>query len=136
MIRALLSFLGYVSLALGGLGIFLPLLPTTPFLLLAAFCFLRGSPRMHAWLMSHRILGPYIRDFQAGRGIPLRSKCIALALMWPSLALSASIMPVPWARWFLLIPGIGVTIYLWRLPTRPGGGADRPDPPPDQISRE
>ena len=91
---------------------------------------------MHAWLMSHRILGPYIRDFQAGRGIPLRSKCIALALMWPSLALSASIMPVPWARWFLLIPGIGVTIYLWRLPTRPGGAADRPDPPPDQISRE
>ena len=136
MIRALLSFLGYVALALGGLGIFLPLLPTTPFLLLAAFCFLRGSPRMHAWLMSHRILGPYIRDFQEGRGIPLRSKCIALALMWPSLALSASIMPVPWARWFLLIPGIGVTIYLWRLPTRPGGAADRPDPPPDQISRE
>ncbi len=136
MIRALFTFLGYVALALGVLGIFLPLLPTTPFLLLAAFCFLRGSPRMHAWLMSHRILGPYIRDFQAGRGIPLRSKCIALALMWPSLALSAWIMPVPWARWFLLIPGIGVTIYLWRLPTRPASDAGRPDRPPDQISRE
>lgn len=136
MIRTLFTFLGSVALALGVLGIFLPLLPTTPFLLLAAFCFLRGSPRMHAWLMSHRILGPYIRDFQSGRGIPLRSKCIALALMWPSLAVSAWIMPVPWARWFLLIPGIGVTIYLWRLPTRPAGDADRPDPPPDQISRE
>ncbi|MGB3276085.1 MAG: YbaN family protein [Castellaniella sp.] len=141
MIRALLTFLGIVALALGMLGIFLPLLPTTPFLLLAAFCFLRSSPRMHAWLMSHRILGPYIRDFQAGRGIPLRSKCIALAFMWPSLALSAWVMPVPWARWFLLIPGIGVTIYLWRLPTRPAGDADvathTQDPiTPDQIKRE
>jgi uncharacterized membrane protein YbaN (DUF454 family) len=96
--------------------------------------------------MSHRILGPYIRDFQAGRGIPLRSKCIALALMWPSLALSAWFMPVPWARWLLLIPGIGVTFYLWRLPTRPGGWAgnapdgpdrSRPEPTcPDQINRE
>ncbi|CDM24021.1 hypothetical protein BN940_07791 [Castellaniella defragrans 65Phen] len=146
MIRALFTFLGCVALALGVLGIFLPLLPTTPFLLLAAFCFLRGSARMHAWLMSHRILGPYIRDFQAGRGIPLRSKCIALALMWPSLALSAWFMPVPWARWLLLIPGIGVTFYLWRLPTRPGGWAgnvpdgpdrSRPEPTcPDQINRE
>ncbi|WP_368641502.1 YbaN family protein [Castellaniella ginsengisoli] len=136
MIRALLTFLGYVALALGVLGVFLPLLPTTPFLLLAAFCFLRGSPRMHAWLMSHRILGPYIRDFQEGRGIPLRSKCIALALMWPSLALSAWFMPVPWARWFLLIPGIGVTIYLWRLPTRPAGKAGRPGASSGQINRE
>lgn len=127
MIRALFTVLGTVALALGLLGIFLPLLPTTPFLLLAAFCYLRGSPRLHAWLMSHRILGPYIRDFQSGRGIPLRSKCIALALMWPSLALSAWIMPVPWVRWLLLIPGIGVTIYLWRLPTRTRQGEPRPE---------
>lgn len=139
MIRALLTVLGVVALALGVLGIFLPLLPTTPFLLLAAFCFLRGSPRLHAWLMSHRILGPYIRDFQAGRGIPLRSKCIALAFMWPSLALSAWVMPVPWARWFLLLPGIGVTVYLWRLPTRPADDADaraQDTIAPDQINRE
>lgn len=136
MIRILLTCLGYVALALGVLGAFLPLLPTTPFLLLAAFCFLHGSPRMHAWLMSHRILGPYIRDFQAGRGIPLRSKGIALALMWPSLAVSAWIMPVPWARWLLLIPGIGVTIYLLRLPTRPAGDTGQPTPSVDQISRE
>ena len=133
MIRALLTFLGLLSMALGILGIFLPLLPTTPFLLLAAFCFMRGSPRLHAWLMSHRILGPYLRDFQEGRGIPLRSKCVALGLMWPSLALSAWIMPLPWARWLLLIPGIGVTIYLWRQPTRP---RDDAVPEDDQIKRE
>jgi len=119
MIRVLFNILGTLSLGLGLLGVFLPLLPTTPFLLLAAFCFLRGSPRMHRWLLSHRVLGPYIRDFQEGRGIPLRSKLIALALMWPSLAFSAWVMPVPWARWLLLIPGIGVTVYLIRTPTRP-----------------
>lgn len=118
MIRVLFNILGTVSLGLGVLGIFLPLLPTTPFLLLAAFCYVRGSPRMHHWLLSHRMLGPYIRDFQSGRGIPLRTKIIALTLMWLSLAWSAWVMPIPWARWLLLIPGIGVTIYLVRTPTR------------------
>lgn len=118
MIRVLFNILGTVSLGLGVLGIFLPLLPTTPFLLLAAFCYVRGSPRMHHWLLSHRMLGPYIRDFQSGRGIPLRTKVIALGLMWLSLAFSAWVMPIPWARWLLLIPGIGVTIYLIRTPTR------------------
>ncbi|WP_323017093.1 YbaN family protein [Castellaniella sp.] len=133
MIRAVYTVLGTISLVLGVLGIFLPLLPATPFLLLAAFCYVRGSQRLHAWLMSHRILGPYIRDFQSGRGIPLRSKCMALALMWPSLAVSAWIMPIPWARWLLLIPGIGVTIYLWRLPTRPRANPPESD---DQINFE
>lgn len=118
MIRVLFNILGTVSLGLGVLGVFLPLLPTTPFLLLAAFCYLRGSPGMHHWLLSHRMLGPYIRDFQSGRGIPLRTKVIALGLMWLSLAFSAWVMPIPWARWLLLIPGIGVTIYLIRTPTR------------------
>ncbi|MFA5665199.1 YbaN family protein [Castellaniella sp.] len=135
MIRFLYTTLGSVALGLGFLGIFLPLLPTTPFLLLAAFCYLRGSARMHAWLMSHPVLGPYIRDFQEGRGIPLQSKCIALALMWPSLAVSAWIMPVAWARWLLLIPGIGVSIYLWRLPTR-AATPRQPTPHHDQINRE
>lgn len=119
MTRILYNVLGTVALVLAVLGIFLPLLPTTPFLLLASACYLRGSPRLHRWLLSHRILGPYIRDFESGRGIPLRTKLLALALMWPSLALSAWIMPVAWARWLLLIPGVGVTIYLLRLPTLP-----------------
>jgi uncharacterized membrane protein YbaN (DUF454 family) len=121
MTRILYNVLGTVALVLAVLGIFLPLLPTTPFLLLASACYLRGSERMHHWLLSHRVLGPYIRDFQSGLGIPLRTKLLALALMWPSLALSAWIMPIPWARWLLLIPGIGVTIYLLRLPTRERG---------------
>lgn len=128
MIRVLFNVLGTLALILAVLGIFLPLLPTTPFLLLAAACYMRGSTRMYDWLTSHRIFGPYIRDFQSGRGIPLRTKVLALALMWPSLAVSAWLMPVPWARWLLLIPGVGVTAYLLRLPNRVPGE--------DQINRE
>lgn len=118
MVRAIYTLFGVLALALGIIGIFLPLLPTTPFILLAAFCFMRGSERMHSWLLNHRIFGPCIRDYHSGLGIPVRTKCIALGLMWLSLALSAWIMPIPWARWLLLIPGIGVSIYLIRLPNR------------------
>lgn len=128
MTRILFNILGTLALILAVLGIFLPLLPTTPFLLLAAACYMRGSRRMYDWLISHRIFGPYILDFQTGRGIPLHTKVLALAMMWPSLAVSAWIMPVPWARWLLLIPGLGVTVYLLHLPTR---SHDE-----DQINRE
>src|SRR3546814_9234666 len=58
------------------MGLFLPLLPTTPFLLLASACYVRGSERMHRWLLGHRILGPYLIGIQTGRGIPLRAKII------------------------------------------------------------
>lgn len=119
MVRAIYTLIGFISLALGIIGIFLPLLPTTPFILLAAFCFMRGSTRMHTWLINHKVLGPYIKDFQSGLGIPLRTKCIAITIMWLSLAVSAWIVPIPWVRWLLLVPGIGVSIYLWRLPTKP-----------------
>lgn len=118
MIRTLYTIAGTVALALGILGVFLPLLPATPFLLLAAFCYLRGSTRMHDRLMSHRVLGPYIRDFQSGRGIPLRSKWTALVMAWLSMAFSAWAVPLPWVRWLLLVPAVGLAVYLWRVPTR------------------
>lgn len=131
MIRTFYNIAGSVALLLGIVGIFLPLLPTTPFLLLASACYLRGSARMHRWLMTQRHLGPYLRDFEAGRGIPLRAKIIALTLMWGSLAISMWIVPLPWVRALLLIPGVGVTVYLLRMPTLVAN-----DAPPDQIRRE
>lgn len=132
MIRTLYNIAGTVALLLGILGIFLPILPTTPFLLLASACYLRGSDRMHRWLMNQRHLGPYLRNFQAGRGIPLRAKIAALAVMWTSLTISMWVVPLPWVRVLLLIPGIGVTIYLYRMRTlEPDADADT-----DQIKRE
>ncbi|RZA08047.1 MAG: DUF454 domain-containing protein, partial [Proteobacteria bacterium] len=68
--RFLYLTIGWISLALGILGIFLPLLPTTPFVLLAGICFAKGSPRMHAWLINHPRLGPPIKDWQERRVIP------------------------------------------------------------------
>ena len=130
--RLFYKIAGSVALLLGILGIFLPLLPTTPFLLLASACYVRGSERMHQWLLQQPQLGPYIRNFEAGRGIPLRAKISALILMWGSLALSMWIVPLAWVRLLLLLPGIGVTIYLCRLPTL----APQAPAPADQIRRE
>ncbi|MGB6102885.1 MAG: YbaN family protein [Pusillimonas sp.] len=119
MIKILFNIAGTLALILAILGIFLPLLPTTPFLLLASACYLRGSKRLHRWLLANRVLGPYLADLQAGRGIPLRTKIVALTIMWASLAFSAWYVPLPWVRPLLLIPGIGVTIYLLRMKTLP-----------------
>ena len=80
--KSLLAFFGVVSLAFGVAGIFLPLLPTTPFLLLAAWLFVRSSPRLYDWLMSHPRLGEYIRNFREERAIPLRVKIVSVSLIW------------------------------------------------------
>lgn len=132
MIKTLYNIAGTVALLLGILGIFLPILPTTPFLLLASACYMRGSDRMYRWLMNQRHLGPYLRNFQAGRGIPLRAKIAALAVMWTSLTVSMWVVPLSWVRVLLLVPGIAVTIYLCRVRTLHSSTAD----PLDQIKRE
>lgn len=117
MKKTLYNIAGTVALLLGIVGLFLPLLPTTPFLLLASACYMRGSERMHQWLMKQRHLGPYLRSYQQGRGIPLRAKITALALMWTSLTVSMWIIPLPWVRVLLLVPGVAVTVYLYRMRT-------------------
>ena len=74
--------IGALSLALGIIGIFVPLLPTTPFLLLSAACWLRGSRRLYDWLLNQRCLGPYIRNFFEYKAIPLHAKIISVSLIW------------------------------------------------------
>ena len=80
--KTLYIALGTLSLALGILGIFLPLLPTTPFLLLTAALYFKSSPRLYNWLLNHKHLGPYIRNFRENKAIPLRAKIISISLMW------------------------------------------------------
>ncbi len=117
--RAAWVALGSLALALGVVGIFVPLLPTTPFLLLASACYLRGSRRLHAWLLSHGRLGTFIRDFEAGRGIPLRGKVVALAMLWASIAHAvARLAAAPWAQAAAVLAALAVSGYLLRLPTR------------------
>ncbi|GAB2844271.1 YbaN family protein [Pseudoduganella ginsengisoli] len=123
--RIAANILGSLAVLLAILGIFLPLLPTTPFLLLASACYARGSPRLHHWLRSHPAFGKYLRDFEAGRGIPLRGKVLALAMMWASMLYS--IWKVPLAVKFVLAAiACGVTVYLLRLPTTPRDSEDAP----------
>ncbi len=81
-----LRALGIVFVALGFIGAFLPLLPTTPFLLLALACFARSSPAIHDWLISHRILGPYIVDWERDRSIPIAAKFTSVVMMSASFA--------------------------------------------------
>ena len=110
--------IGCIALALGVIGIALPLLPTTPFLLLAAACFMRGSDRMYRWLTQNRVFGPYLLDYQERRGVTLRVKVVALTLLWASLLYSMYTLPT--LRWPLLLLGLGVSAYLTlRLKTLP-----------------
>lgn len=119
LLRLLLLALGWLSLGLGVIGIFLPLLPTTPFLLLAAALFMRASDRLYAWLTGHAVLGPYIRDYLEGRGIPLKAKLLALGMMWTSLLFTALVLTDKTSvRVILPVTGLAVSLWLWRQPTR------------------
>lgn len=132
--QTLLVVLGSLSLGLGLLGVVLPLLPTTPFVLLAAALYLRSSPRLHRWLLSHPRLGPYIDNYQRGRGIPLGSKVTAIALLWLSIGSSVIwVVSHPALRGLLLLIAAGVTVHLLRLPTLREARAARPDPPEGEV---
>ena len=110
---------GTLCVILGVLGIFLPVLPTTPFLLLAAACYFRGSDRFYHWLMSNRILGTYIRNYLEGKGMPMRSKIITLLLLWLTIGLTIAFgIQNIFIRIILVIIALGVTIYISRLKTR------------------
>lgn len=110
--------IGFVALALGVIGIVLPLLPTTPFLLLAAACFMRGSDTMYRWMTQNPVFGRYLLDYQQHKGVTLRTKLVAISVMWASLLYTMYLMPTLW--WPIGIIGIGVTLYLiFRLKTVP-----------------
>lgn len=108
---------GFLATALGVLGIFLPVLPTVPFLLLALACFARSSQRFYNWLLDHAHFGPIIRPYINGKGMTRASKFKAIALVWASIAFSAFyLVERDWVRWLLLIICCGVTLYLLNLP--------------------
>ncbi|MEM7749383.1 MAG: YbaN family protein [Pseudomonadota bacterium] len=119
--RYLWQCAGGLSLALGVLGIFLPLLPTTPFLLLAAYCFQRSSPRLHRWLMEHPTFGPMIKDWQEHGAISRSAKLQAMLALAAVLGLSI-VLGVD--RIILLVQVVVLTCVAIFILSRPG----RPDP--------
>lgn len=107
---------GWLCVCLGVIGIFLPLLPTTPFLLLAAWLFGRSSERFHLWLLNHPRLGPMVRAWQSGEGLPRRVRRRVLLLLWLSMGLSIFIVGKLWAAITLVTIGLCVSLYLLKQP--------------------
>ena len=103
---------GSIALGLGTLGAFLPLLPTVPFLLLSASCYLKGSPRLYQWLLSHPYFGKIIRDYKENKVIPTKAKVSTIILLWLSIGISIFLISIVWVRILLLIIAIGVTIHV------------------------
>lgn len=118
MKRLALVTLGWISLIVGVIGIFLPLIPTTGPLLLAAVCFDRSSPRFHSWLMNNRYLGGYIRNYQQGRGLPLLQKICTIGLLWVTIIISMVFaVSAWWGDALLAAVAIAVTVHIVTLPT-------------------
>ena len=119
--KFLFAFLGSVSLVLGIMGIFLPVLPTTPFLLLSAALYMRSSHRLYEWLMSHKHLGPYIKNFREHKALPLRVKVVSVTMVWATLLYCAIFVAKEWwmSAVFIAI-AIGVTIHILSFRTLDG----------------
>ncbi|MBA3032985.1 MAG: YbaN family protein [Gammaproteobacteria bacterium] len=118
LVRAIFLVLGSLALLLGVLGIFLPVLPTTPFVLLAAACFARGSEHLHNWLLAHRIAGPIILEWRTHRSMPAGVKPWAFLLMGLSFGVSILLMESYWHRGMLAGIAIVLAFFLWRIPVR------------------
>ncbi|MFZ4581782.1 MAG: YbaN family protein [Paludibacter sp.] len=118
--RIFLASLGVLSLVLGIIGAFLPILPTTPFVLLAAYLFGRSSPKLNAWLLNHKIFGKIIYDFQVEKSITLHAKIISISMLWMSMLISVIFVLEGriWLQLMLLIIATGVTIHILRYKTK------------------
>lgn len=116
MPRIILIIIGWLSVALGTLGVFLPLLPTTPFILLAAWCFARSSPRFHHWLLYRSWFGGYLRHWQQYRAMPPGAKPRAVVMILLTFAISLWLVNLTRVRIFLLIVLACLLIFMWRIP--------------------
>jgi len=117
-LRYVLVWAGFVCVGLGVAGVFVPLLPTTPFLLLAAACFARGSDRCHRWLMTNRWVGSYVRNYMEHRATTVATKVGSIMMLWCFLSLAAVFFTESWViRSLLLLVAIGVTVHLVSLKT-------------------
>ena len=116
--RYLLIIAGTIFLGCGIIGIFLPILPTTPFLLLAAACYARSSKRFYDWLMNNKWFGTYIKNYREGRGVPLKFKIFTISLLWITILVSVFfVINNYWVKIILILIAIGVTIHILTIKT-------------------
>jgi uncharacterized protein len=112
-----LLIFGGIFLILGLVGIFFPILPTTPFLLLSASCFLRSSHTAYRRLMTHKVLGKYIFHYRVTKAVPLKSKVAALSFLWIGILVSVYFAPILWVKGLLLLIAVCVTMHITSLKT-------------------
>jgi len=118
--KFLFIVIGTISLGLGCIGIILPILPTTPFLLLSVVCYYKSSERMYSWLLNNKLFGSYIRNYKEGNGIPLKTKILTLVFLWAVISYSAFfILNILIFQIIMYIVAISVSIHIIRLPTLP-----------------
>ncbi|MFC1875144.1 YbaN family protein [Chloroflexota bacterium] len=117
-LRALLIIVGTIFVGLGIVGIFIPILPTTPFLLLAAACYSKGSQRFYHWLLSNRWFGAYIDNYRQKRGMPLKVKIVTVALLWLTIGVSVAFAVQSLAvKIILVLIAVGVSIHILSIKT-------------------
>lgn len=119
IVRAFFFAAGTVTLVLGAIGAFLPILPTTPLLLLALGCYCRSSERMTKWILTNKYFGDYIRRYKEGKGIPLKTKIIAMSLLWITISYSAFFIVNRWwiVQLILFAIATAVSTHIIKLPT-------------------
>lgn len=116
---------GIVCLVIGAIGIILPILPTTPFLLAAAGCFCKSSPKMYNWLLNNRLFGKYIKNYRDGKGVTIKTKIIALSFLWATIGFSSiffinrlsTIYLAYTLQIIVIVVGIVVSAHILKLPT-------------------
>ena len=118
MKRILFKILGLLFVAIGFIGIFLPLLPTTIFLIIASYFFMKGSPELNEWMLKNKFLGPYIKNFRENKGMSKKSKVSAIILLWITISVSAVFFTENFLiRLFLFFVAAGVTVYITTFKT-------------------
>ena len=119
VLNKLLVYSGTFFLVIGIIGIFIPILPTTPFLLLAAACYARGSKKFYNWLINNKWLGEYIKNYREGRGIPSKVKILSITFLWITIAFSTFIIVSNLLiQIILIIIAVGVTIHILTIKTK------------------
>lgn len=118
LVKWVLIVAGTFFVGIGIIGIFLPLLPTTPFLLLATACFSRSSKRFYNWLVNNKRFGKYIKNYREGKGIPLKVKVSSILLLWITIIFSAVfVVSILFIKIILILVAVGVTMHILSILT-------------------
>jgi len=116
--KIILIAAGFSCLILGAIGVFIPVLPTTPFVLLSAACFSASSRKLNDWLLKSRLFGPYIENYRTKQGVSARRKIASIAFLWAGLFISMFIVRTVWICIVLGAVGAGVTVHLLMIKTK------------------